>query len=262
MPYADANGIRIYYESSGKGHPVILIGGLGSQSSSWAAQVPLYSRHFRVVVFDNRGAGRSDKPEGPYSIEQMAVDTAMLMEALGIDAAHVVGKSMGGMIAQHLAARYPEKVTKLVLACTSARRDEVGDEILRLGREMAVKMGMKAVWMSALFWGYSREYIERNLGAIREALGTVDESQESVRGYLFQNMACQMHNATDVVSSIVAPTLVMLGRRDLIVNPRLSRELASLIKGAKLVEFEDAGHGFWRERQAEVDSEVLKFLLS
>jgi pimeloyl-ACP methyl ester carboxylesterase len=215
----------------------------------------------RVVTFDNRGAGRTDKPEGPYSIEQMADDTAMLMEALGIDAAHVVGKSMGGMIAQHLAARYPEKVSKLVLACTSARRDEVGDEILRLGREMAVRMGMKAVWMSALFWGYSREYIERNLGAIREALATVDESQESVRGYLLQNMACQMHNAVEAVRTIAAPTLVMLGVRDLIVSPRLTRELASLIPGARLIEFEDVGHGFWRERQAEVDSSVLGFLL-
>ena len=264
MPFLRINGISLYYEVHGAGEAqretVVLIGGLGSQAQSWATQVPIYSKEFRVVVFDNRGAGRSGKPDEPYSIEQMADDTAMLMDALGIESAHVVGKSMGGMIGQRLAIKYPERVKKLVLACTCAARDEVGDEILRLGREIAASVGMKAVWLGALFWGYSREYIEKNLPAVRSAMSMIKESAEGTTGYLRQNKACEGHNTIELVGRIRAPALVMLGGRDLIVSPARSRELAALIPGARLLEFPDAGHGFWREKQAEVDEAVLDFL--
>ncbi|MBF8302764.1 MAG: catD, partial [Candidatus Dadabacteria bacterium] len=94
MPYARVNGIRIYYETYGEGFPVVLIGGLGSEIQSWATQIPIYSKHFQVIVFDNRGAGKSDKPDIPYTIELMADDTASLLDALGVESAFVVGKSM------------------------------------------------------------------------------------------------------------------------------------------------------------------------
>jgi len=261
MPYTEVNGIKIYYETYGEGPPVILIGGLGSQIQSWATQVPIYSRHFRVIVFDNRGAGKSDKPDIPYTTKLMADDTAGLLDTLGIESAHVVGKSMGGMIGQWLAIRYPEKVKKLVLGCTSASRDEVGNEILRMGREIASKVGVKAVWLTALFLGYTREYIEKNLSAIKETLATVSENPEALIGYIRQSLACEGHNTRDLVGRIKAPTLVMLGERDMIASPRRSRELVELIPGARLKVFEGVGHGFWRERQEEVDKLVLDFLL-
>jgi pimeloyl-ACP methyl ester carboxylesterase len=261
MPYAEVNKIKIYYETYGEGHPLIFIGGLGSQTQSWATQIPIYSKHFRVIVFDNRGAGKSDKPDIPYTIELMADDTALLLDTLDVDSAYVAGKSMGGMIGQWLAIKYPERVKKLVLACTSASRDEVGNEILRMGREIATRVGMKAVWLTALFLGYTREYIEKNLGSIKEALDLIPETPEAVTGYIRQNIACEGHDTRDLVGRIKAPTLVMLGERDLIASPRLSRELAELIPGARLKVFEGVGHGFWRERQEEVDRLVLDFLL-
>lgn len=261
MPYAKVNGIKIYYETHGEGPPVILIGGLGSQAESWAKQVSIYSRHLRVIVFDNRGAGRSDKPDIPYTTELMADDTASLLDALGIESAHVVGKSMGGMIGQWVAIKYPERVRKLVLGCTSASRDDVGNEILRMGREIATKIGMRAVWLNALFLGYTRGYIEKNLGSIKETLATVPEDKETLTGYIRQSIACEGHDTRDLVGRIKAPTLVMLGDRDMIASPRRSRELAELIPGARLRVFEGVGHGFWRERQEEVDRLVLDFLL-
>jgi len=262
MPFARVNGIRVYYELHGRGEEtVVFIGGLGSQVASWAQQVPMYSRYFRVLVFDNRGAGRTDKPDEEYSLRGMADDAVRLMDELGIETAHVVGKSMGGMIAQWLAVDHPSRVRKLVLGCTAASRDEVGNEILRFGRQTALRQGMKAVWLGALFWGYSRSYIERNLGRIREAMEAVDESEESVRGYVRQNLACERHDARALVGTIRCPTLVIYGERDLIVSPERSRELASLIPGAAAVEFKGAGHGFWRERQDEVDRLVVDFLL-
>ncbi len=114
MPLAGVNGINLYYETYGKGDSVVLIGGLGSQLQSWATQIELYSKRFRVIAFDNRGAGRSDKPEPGFTLEDMADDTISLLDFLGIEKASFVGKSMGGIIAQWIGIKYPERVEKLV----------------------------------------------------------------------------------------------------------------------------------------------------
>jgi pimeloyl-ACP methyl ester carboxylesterase len=261
MPYANVNGIKMYYEVRGNGSPLVLIGGLGSQINSWATQVPLYSKYFKVIAFDNRGAGLSDKPRHSYTIEDMADDTAGLVDSLGIQSASFVGKSMGGLIAQWLGIKYPDRVNKLVLGCTSASRDEVGNEILRIGREIATKVGLKTVWLTALYLGYTREYIEKNLGSIKESLALVKENDEAVNGYIGQSLACEKHNTRDLLHKIKCPTLVLLGETDQIASPRKSRELAELIPGAVLREFRGVGHGFWRESQVEVDRLVLDFLL-
>ena len=262
MPYAKVNGIKIYYETYGEGYPLLLIGGLGSQIQSWAAQVPIYSKYFHVIVFDNRGSGKSDKPDFPYTTELMADDASMLLDTLGIESAHIAGKSMGGMIGQWLAIKYPQKVKKLVLGCTSASRDDVGNEILGMGREIATKIGMKAVWLAAIFWGYTREYIEKNLSSIKQTLEAIPEDPEALTGYIRQSFACQGHNIRDLVGRIKAPTLVMIGENDLSVSPKRSREIAELIPGAELKVFKGVKHGFWRERQEDVDKGVLDFLLS
>jgi pimeloyl-ACP methyl ester carboxylesterase len=262
MPYSKVNGIRIYYEIYGEGYPLLLIGGLGSRIQSWAVQMPIYSKHFQVIIFDNRGAGKSDKPDVTYTTELMAQDASMLLDALGIESAHIAGKSMGGMIGQWLAIKYPEKVKKLVLGCTSASRDDVGNEILGMGREIAAKIGMKAVWLSAIFWGYTRDYMERNLSSIKETMGAIPEDPEALIGYMRQSFACQGHNTMDLVGQIKAPTLVMLGENDLSASPKRSRELAELIPSAELKVFHGVGHGFWRERHEDVDRVVLDFLLN
>ena len=262
MPYSSANGMNIYYEVYGEGFPLLLIGGLGSQIGSWATQVPIYSKHFRVVVFDNRGAGRSQKPEPGYGTEDMADDAAALMDALDIEAAHIVGKSMGGMIGQWLAIKYPEKVSKLVMGCSSASRDEVGNLILRTGREIASKVGMKAVWIMALYLGYTREYIEKNIGSLNGVMDAIPEDADALRGYIGQSYAVEGHDTTDLLNRIKAPTLVMMGESDMTTAPRRTRELAALIPNSRLKAFEGVGHGFWRERQEEADSLVLDFLLN
>lgn len=262
MAYADVNGVKLYYEVHGEGYPVVLIGGLGSQAQSWATQVPIYSKHFKVVVFDNRGSGLSDKPGPGYTTADLADDTAGLMDALGIDKAHVAGKSMGGMIGQWLAIKHPHKVSKLVMGCSAASRDEVGNVILDTGREIASKVGMKAVWTMALYLGYTREYIEKNISTLKATMAAIPESPDMLRGYIGQSYAVETHNTTELLSKIDVPTLVMLGETDLTTSPKKTRELASLIKGARLKTFPGVGHGFWRERQEEVDELVLEFLRS
>ena len=122
MPHASVNGIRLYYEEHGTadGDPLLLIPGTGSHSGSWAVLLPALAR-FRVIALDNRGAGRSDVPPGPYTTRLMADDAAALLAHLGIARTHVIGRSMGGMIAQEPALAYPERVARLVLFATWAR---------------------------------------------------------------------------------------------------------------------------------------------
>ena len=118
MPTINVNGLNMYYEEHGQGEPLLMIQGLSAHSLHWLMQTPVMAQHFRTIVFDNRGAGRTEAPEGPYTIRQMADDTAGLMDALQVERAHVVGISMGGIIAQELAINYPQKVNKLVLLST------------------------------------------------------------------------------------------------------------------------------------------------
>src|SRR5258708_6484535 len=121
MPYVRVNDIQMYYELEGEGEPLALIVGLGTDISEWDVIIRWLANKYQVLAFDNRGAGRTDKPDIPYSIEMMAEDTAGLMQALGMKQARVLGISMGGRIALTLALRYPERVKKLVLVSTSAR---------------------------------------------------------------------------------------------------------------------------------------------
>ena len=261
MPYAETNGIRIYYETRGGGEPVVLIGGLGSTLESWSAQVALYSERFRVITFDNRGSGRSDKPDCPYAIEQMADDVAGLLDFLEIPRAHFVGKSMGGMVAQWLGIKYPERVGKLVMGCASASRDEVGNLILRTGREITEKLGAEQGWLFALFLGYGRKYIEENYESITRTPRKIPGDAASAAGYRNQSYACENHHVLEELHRISAETLVMYGGRDFITPPERAAKLAELIPNAVEKKFPEGAHGFWREHQAEADGAVLDFLL-
>lgn len=260
MPHAETNGIRLYYEERGRGYPLVLIGGLGSTLESWSVQVPLYSERFRVITFDNRGSGRSDKPDRPYTTEQMADDVAGLLDFLEIPKAHFAGKSMGGMIAQWLGIKYPERTDRLIMGCSSAARDEVGNLILGLGRDITESLGPRKGWFFALLVGYGREYIEKNYESIVRTAGKIPADSASAAGYRNQSHACENHDVLSRLGEISSKTLIMYGKRDMIASPRGSKKLAELIPGAVEKVFEDAGHGFWRECQEAADKAVLEFL--
>ena len=260
MPYAESNGIRVYYESFGEGEPVVLISGLGSPLGSWDTQIPIYSKNFRVIAFDNRGVGRSEVTDPGFTLEDMADDTVGLLDYLSIDKASFVGKSMGGMITQWIGIKHPERVNKLVIGCSSASRDEVGDFLIRSGREVASKAGMKTVWATSMFFGYTREYIENNIETIKNSLNEVPDDDNALKGYVGQSRACEGHHSLDKINLISAETLVMYGDRDLIMSPKKSLEMAESIQNCELRCFKGVGHGFWREKQKEVDETVLGFL--
>src|SRR5512136_1643850 len=144
MPLARLNGINVNYRVEGQGEPLVMIMGFTAGRVGWMPQIPFFRKYYRVITFDNRGAGKSDKPPGPNSTRMMADDTVKLMDVLGIEKAHIMGLSMGGMIAQELAINYPQRVMKLVLAATYARQDETSAGALEQARFLQLAPEKKA----------------------------------------------------------------------------------------------------------------------
>jgi pimeloyl-ACP methyl ester carboxylesterase len=261
MPFARINGIDLYYETQGSGDPLLLIPGLGSDATTWAPFISSFEE-YQTIIVENRGSGRSEKPAGPYSTGMMAEDAAALLVHLGIERTHIIGKSMGGMIAQWIAARWPEKVRSLVLASTVMHHDSYGGEMLELGRILAQKGGSFATYRLAFLLSYSREYCMKNRSRLEqmEALIAQVDSSELLRGYCEQSLACQQHDSRGIVSKIKAPALVIVGQDDMITPPGFSRELASAISGSELSILPKGGHGFWREFPDDVNAVVRDFL--
>jgi pimeloyl-ACP methyl ester carboxylesterase len=174
MPTVSVNGIELYYVESGHGDPLVLLMGFGGDHLSWGFQLAAFSAKYRVLAFDNRGTGRSSSPPGPYTTRVMADDTVALMDKLGIDAAHVLGVSLGGMIAQELAINHPARVRSLQLHCTAARPDGYMVAMLdnlrvvrgMLGRERAQRA--MALWLfSPATFNERPEFVEMLLHAAR-----------------------------------------------------------------------------------------------
>lgn len=262
MPYALVNGISIYYEQQGSGEPLLLIGGLGSNVRDWWHVVPVYAREFHVITFDNRGAGRSDKPEEPYSIAQFAGDAAGLLDALGFESAHVYGASMGGFIAQELALRHPQKVRSLILGCTtpgslrsippSIQVVQKLEELSRMPLEEAIPAGWKL--------GYTDAFVDSHRELLWEKGLWSGEFAAPPESYRRQLDACLAHDTLDRLGQIRAPTLVITGAEDVLIPAENSRLLADRIPGAELVIIPGVGHGYSLEAQEVADAAVLDFL--
>jgi pimeloyl-ACP methyl ester carboxylesterase len=254
--------IDLYYEAHGSGEPLLLIPGLGSDANTWGAFVPQYSTKYRIILMENRGAGRSAKPEGPYATEQMAEDAVALLDHLGIERAHIIGKSMGGMIAQWIGARHPNRVRSLVLASTVMKHDSYGEELIELARLIAEKAGLFATYRQTFLMSYSRDYCMTNrtrLMQVEQMMKAMDE-KEVLRGYIGQSIACQRHDSRAATIQIKAPTLVIVANEDMITTPQDSKDLANSIAGAELKIMPRGGHGFWREFPDDVNAVIHDFL--
>jgi 3-oxoadipate enol-lactonase len=261
MAYAHVNGIILYYEVHGSGDPILLIPGLGSDAGTWATFLPDL-KNYKAILLENRGSARSTKPEGDYTTETMAQDSLALLDHLGIEQVHLIGKSMGGMIAQLIAARHPQRVRSLVLACALMRHDSYGEEMLEMGRILAEKCGLFETYRLSFLLSYSKEYCMKNRSRLEEARRLLAEigSTELLQGYLGQSHACEAHDSRHDAIQIKAPTLVIAAKHDTITTPEQSRDLAAAIPQAELVVFPEGKHGFWREFPEEVNPVVLNFL--
>ena len=266
MPKAYVNGINIDYKVQGQGEPLVLIMGYSGDKTGWMFQTRAFKRHFRVVTFDNRGVGKSDKPAGAYSMKMMADDTVGLMEHLGIEKAHILGVSMGGMIAQELAINYPERVNRLILGCTAAGRSESSG----ISQEFPKALGLGENYtddevrglpiikvVDSLISSAFNKCVYRTLLI---ALAKIQFRLSETTGLTGQLEAVLGHNTFDRLPVIQAPTLVTAGTGDKIIMPSSSEVLANGIPGARLVKFEGGSHAFFIEMRGEFNRVVLDFL--
>ena len=276
MSIAKVGSVELYYEEHGTGDPLLLIMGLAADSQAWMFQIPDFAKQYRVIAFDNRGVGRSSKPAGPYTIHEMADDTLGLLDALKIDKAHVVGVSMGGMIAQELVLRNPERVRALVLACTYPEPDadiertrtftveQFGGSVDASG---GIHVDLKALnpmmFLQQLLPNvFNQSFIEKELPKLMQVFSGALQYGFSMEAILGQVGAVMTHKATDRLHAIKSPTLVITGDADRLVPPASSDILAREIPNAKLVKISGGSHGFNFETPQLFNDAVLDFLKS
>ncbi len=263
MPLVKAGSIALYYEMHGQGFPLVLIRGLGSNADHWYCQVPTLSRRFNVVIFDNRGIARSEKSKDPITIAVMAQDTVALMQGLGISKAHVLGISLGGMVAQEIAMRFPEKVRGLVLGCTHCggghvvrkpiTDDGITPEDLYSDEPATAAKALKILFAEKTLHR-TPQVIERYLEASRAhppSREILRKQREAVMGFDFWGN----------LPKIDAPTLVITGAEDVLVPPENSKLIAGRIPGARLEIVADGGHQFMVEQPEVANRLILDFLL-
>lgn len=263
MPYTHArDGIRLHYEVLGRANsPVVLmIQGLGADKHGWDMQrIPL-ALHYRVVAFDNRGAGRSDKPFAEYSLEQMADDAIAVLDAAGADRAHVIGASMGGALTQIIGLRYPERVISLTLACTACRNHVWRRELLQSWATTATERGMSAMTREAARWVIGPRSFRRLLPAFG-LLGPFGANRPA------HGFAAQVRAILDVdesmanqLAQVAAPTLVVVGNQDILTPRGDSEEIADRMPNAELVVISGAAHGLMVEHASTFNKVLLEFL--
>lgn len=262
MPFQRINGIRIYYEEYGKGDPVLLIQGLGYPSGMWFLQIPNLSRHFRTIVFDNRGVGRSDKPDEEYSVSLMASDAAGLLQALGIGRAHVAGVSLGGYIAQELALEQPDRVDRLVLLATTCGGPEYVELTKDLWSETAALRGLPPDHMIrkgmalAAAPGFTQEHPELIERSVRIRL----ENLQPLYAFNRQAAAAYHFNSKERAPLIRHPALILAGAQDKVMPLQLTEVLAGIIPKARLKVYPDTGHLLFLEKAQEINQTIIEFL--
>jgi pimeloyl-ACP methyl ester carboxylesterase len=252
----------MHYEDVGSGEPLVLIMGFGGDHMAWALQMADFSVRHRLIVFDNRGVGQTDAPDHPYTTRMMAGDALGLMDALGIDRAHVLGVSMGGMIAQELALASPERVRSLHLAGTFGRPDAYMLALNSAWREMRIGLGRESTLRALGLWLFSpTTYAERP--ELIEALlqnSLANPYPQSLAGFLRQGEAVAAHDALERLSAIRCPTLVSVAEDDILVPPRFAREIVARIEDAELRLVTTAGHGYFLERPDVFNELSLDFI--
>ena len=272
--YADVNGIKICYEIAGEGEPLFLVHGFGSKKESWIAQFPVLSKHFKVIRFDNRGAGKSERPKGTYTMEIFADDIKGLMDYLGIEQTNIAGWSLGGMIVQNFILKYPEKVKKVILINTNyGFPDEDGPLVyknMRLEEEKQKKIDhVKAFWDGARSGYYIkfRKEMEANPSKKWYGLWSAEDMIEmsivdppTAEDIEVQASALKTHETFDRLKTIKSPTLILTASHDRLIPKSTMEEIHEQIPNSKFIVIDKAGHSSPLEKAPEVNQVMIDFL--
>jgi len=275
MPQIDINGASLYYEEKGEGFPVVFTHGLGSDSTMWAFQVPVFSEQYRVIAWDVRGHGKSEVTDEGYSIDQFVSDLDTLLVKLGVERAHMIGLSMGGWISWKFAADHPEKTERLVLSDSAGLTPKDTPEEMKKKRDMfalsaqiAEEKGREPLVQTTLELMFSKDFIENS----PEVVDMVRKRIVADRGIGYARTISRMflpywdaydeEAAKKELAKIKAPTLVIAGELDVLTPLPTQEALAEYITGAELKKIPGSGHVPPVEKKDEWNDAVLDFLSS
>jgi 3-oxoadipate enol-lactonase len=256
MPHAQSGDVQIHYTVEGQGEPVLLIPGLGMSSVTWEAVGSRLSSAHRLIYADPRGSGASDTPDVPYTGDLVAADMAAVLDDVGLDSAHVVGMSMGGLIAQNLALEHPERVRSLTLVSTYALGDEWMHRVLDMRRWLIDVGGLPAQFRVSIFFVFSPFAFRQLPDFIHGLEERIAENPPNEAAYRRQLDFCATHDTSAALSEVNIPTLVVVGSHDFLTSPLQAQELRALIPGARYEEMEGASHALIWE-QSERFAELL-----
>ena len=261
MPTATVNDVTLNYSLEGEGEQtLVLINGLADDLASWDFQVPaLLGAGLRVLRFDNRGIGASQAPPGPYTTAQMAADAKALVDHLDLGPVHLMGVSMGGMIAQEYALAHGESLRSLTLACTYAAPGAFCSRMFSMWADMASELGVPFVMRDVALWAFTVPFFEEREDEAEEfeaGMATLDQSLEA---YLAQLSSIQTHDTVDRLGQITVPTLVLAGEEDVLIPVRLSKRLHDGIAGSRWATV-PGGHACLWEHPDPFNTAVIDFV--
>ncbi|MGH7324944.1 MAG: alpha/beta fold hydrolase [Candidatus Rokuibacteriota bacterium] len=261
MPKVRVGDIDMFYVEAGEGAPLVLIMGFTLDHTTWRLQIPVLSRYYRVIAFDNRGVGQTDAPDHPCTVGMMANDTVGLMNVLGIERAHLIAVSMGGRIAQELTLNHADRVRSLHLGCSTARRDahprvRAFHEARRTLRAETMARISAPWFLAPATFNHRPQFVEMVMH--HELNNPYPQSAVGLKRQA-QSIAAAK-DSLERLETIRCPTLVSVGEDDILMPPHLSREIAERIPGADFRVIPRAGHLYFLERPDEINELCLEFL--
>jgi len=263
MPFIINNGTKIAYEEYGEGPPLILIMGLSAPGAVWELHINEYKKNFRCIAVDNRGAGQSDKPSGPYTTRMMADDIAALVKELKLEKVHVAGISMGGAIAQKFTLSYPGLVSSLVLISTWAKFQPYEATCFSHLKDMR-KVSSPADFVKLLqLWIFSPAFFNQagNLESLIQGREAAHENYMELAAFCSQAEACINHDALEDIHKISVPTLITVGEKDIFTPLHYAQQINEKITHSEICIFKDYGHAHhWEdlEKFNKVTAEFMK----
>lgn len=262
--YVNTQGIRIYYQTRGQGAPLLLLMGFGADGSMWERHVLAYEPYFRCIMVDNRGVGKSDQPEGPYTTAMMAADAIAVLDQEGIRCTRVAGISMGGAIAQELALNYPDRVHSLALISTWPKFNTYTKTVYENLKKLRLSVGPADFLQLLQLWIFAPPYYEQGMEDLRAAQQQAlsNEDPQSRQGFEGQLDACINHDTVERLKLINVPTLISVGEMDVFTPLAYSILIHQEIAGSELVTFPHGGHVHHWEDIARFNDITTRFFLN
>jgi pimeloyl-ACP methyl ester carboxylesterase len=260
MPTVSANGLELAYTIDGDGpETLVLVNGLADTKETWEAQLPAFAERYRVLAYDNRGCGESPTPPGPYTTAQMADDLAGLVDALGLERFHLLGVSMGGMIAQEYAIGHADRLLSASFCCTYSHPGPFCLRMFSCWRDLVPHLGVGFTQREVLLWAFTTDFFEQRTAELEEIEALMAANPQPVDGYLAQLSSIETHDTRGRLSAVTCPAMTLVGEEDILIYPKLSRRLHEELPRSTWVEV-PGGHACLWEHPDAFNRAVLAFL--